>query len=144
MLQDYGGVFIAGLLSIIGWTIGSMIAFLLARKYGVSLIKKFIPLNKINKLEQKIPKENVFWGIVFLRMIIPVDILSYALGLFSKIKFKRFTLATLIGVSPFAFIWASLGIVPFVLQIVVLSAALIILLVGYLIKTDLKRRKKIK
>jgi len=40
------GWFIAGILSIIGWTIGAIIAFVIARKYGVSIVKKFIPIEK--------------------------------------------------------------------------------------------------
>jgi len=70
-------------------------------------------------LEKKIPKENLFLGIIFLRMVIPVDILSYALGLFSKIKTRDYLLATIIGVSPFAFIFAYLGRMPFYYQIFV-------------------------
>jgi len=37
-----------------------------------------------------------------LRMVLPVDILSYALGLFSNISFIRYMLATIIGVTPFS------------------------------------------
>jgi len=45
------GVTISALLNIMGWTIGGYIAFILARKYGVPLIKKFIPIDKINSLD---------------------------------------------------------------------------------------------
>jgi|TARA_B100001971_G_C18261082_1_gene586937 uncharacterized membrane protein YdjX (TVP38/TMEM64 family) len=102
---------------IFGWTLGSIIVFYISRKYGVPLIKKFVSLEKINKLESKIPKENLFLDILLLRMIIPVDILSYALGLFSKVKFKTYFLATIIGLIPFAFIFSYLGTIPFYYQI---------------------------
>src|SRR3989344_7364827 len=36
---------IAGILSIIGWTIGAVIAFLLAREYGVNLVGKVLPMD---------------------------------------------------------------------------------------------------
>ena len=124
----------AAVLSIIGWTIGSLIAFILARKYGVSLISKFISIEKINKFEKMVPKENFFWGVVFLRMVVPVDILSYALGLFSKIKTKSYFFATLIGVTPFAFVFAYAGKMPFVYQILALLLALVIILFGLMIR----------
>lgn len=136
------GWFISAILSIIGWTIGSIIAFVLARKYGVPLISKFISINKINKLEKLVPKENVFWSIVFLRMSIPVDILSYALGLFSKITLKHYFLATLIGVTPFAFVFAYAGTISFYYQIFALVIALFIFLIGLLIV--FRKRKVIK
>ncbi|MBT4165463.1 VTT domain-containing protein [archaeon] len=121
---------IAAILSIIGWTIGSLIAFIISRKYGINLIKRFIPLNKIYKLEKIIPKENIFWSVVFLRITIPVDILSYALGLFSKMKTREYLLATIIGITPFAFIFAYLGKMPFQYQILALILALITILIG--------------
>lgn len=133
------GVFSAAVLSIIGWTVGAFIAFIIARTYGVPIIKKFVPIEKINKLEKMVPRENIFWSVVFLRMVIPVDILSYALGLFSKMKTKNYVLATLIGVSPFAFVFAYLGKLPFYYQILAFFIAAIILIIGFMVK---EKRKK--
>tara|TARA_Y100000310_G_scaffold285184_1_gene308475 strand:+ start:6553 stop:7170 length:618 start_codon:yes stop_codon:yes gene_type:complete len=110
------GWFYSGIIHIIGWFIGSLIVFWISRKYGVPLIKKFISLKKINEFEKKIPKENLFIDIVLLRMIIPIDILSYALGLFSKVKFKTYALATIIGITPFAFVFSFLGTIPIYYQ----------------------------
>ena len=52
----WGWVF-GAVLNIIGWTIGSMIAFILARKYGVPLISKFIPMKRINNLVKLVKKD---------------------------------------------------------------------------------------
>ncbi len=136
----WGWIF-AALLSIIGWTVGAAIAFVLARRYGVPLVKRFISIEKIAKFEKKIPKENIFWSIIFLRMAIPVDILSYILGLFSHIKFRTYFLATLIGVSPFAFVFAFLGGLPFYYQIIALFFALLFILIGLLIALKYKKRR---
>jgi uncharacterized membrane protein YdjX (TVP38/TMEM64 family) len=111
------GWFYSGIIHIIGWTLGSIIVFFISRRYGVPLIKKFVSLEKINKFESKIPKENLFIDIVLLRMIIPIDILSYALGLFSKVDFKTYVLATLIGIIPFTFAFSYLGTIPLSYQI---------------------------
>lgn len=131
LVSNIYGWFIAGFLSIIGWTIGSMIAFWLSRKYGMPLVKKVVNLEKINNFEKRIPKDNLFWSIVFLRMVVPVDVLSYILGLFSHIKFRTYFWATLIGVAPFAFILAYVGTLSFYYQITFLLLGLLVLLIGY-------------
>lgn len=95
--------------SIVGWTAGAVVAFLIARHLGRPVLSRFIPLNKIAKYEKYIPENVEFWWIVVLRMIIPVDVLSYAIGFFSRISIGKYTLATLIGVTPFSFIFAYLG-----------------------------------
>ena len=130
---------LSAILNITGWTFGSIIAFYLARKYGAPLINKFVSIKKLNKIESLMPKQNVFWGIVFLRMSLPVDILSYALGLFSKITLKRYVLATLIGVTPFAFVLAYVGTVSFYYQIGALIIGLFIFALGVLIALRMKK-----
>lgn len=142
LASNLWGWFFAGVLSIIGWTIGAMIAFIVARKYGVFIIKKFIPLNKISKIEKRIPKKHVFWSIVLLRLVLPVDILSYALGLFSKIRLRLYFSATIVGLAPFAFVLAYLGVIRFEYQVLAFLAALIILLLGYGVKERIKKKRK--
>jgi uncharacterized membrane protein YdjX (TVP38/TMEM64 family) len=100
---------VAGILNVISWTLGAYIAFMIASKYGKPLVKKLVKLDKIEKLEKKIPKEHIFWTVVFLRIIVPVDVLSYTLGLFSSIKVGKYLLATVIGVFPFAFLFSYMG-----------------------------------
>jgi len=100
---------VAGILNVISWTIGAYIAFMIASKYGKPIVRKFVKLEKIEKLERKIPKEHIFWTVVFLRIIVPVDVLSYALGLFSSIRVGKYLLATVLGVLPFAFLFSFVG-----------------------------------
>lgn len=125
------GSFLAAVLSIVGWTIGASIAFGLARRYGKPLIRKMVSLEKIQRIEKMIPEENIFMSVVLLRMTLPVDILSYALGLFSGISFRNYFLATLIGVSPFAFFFAYAIELPSVVQFFVVALVLILLASGY-------------
>ena len=134
------GWFLTAIYSIIGWTIGSFIAFFLAQNYGKPLIKKFISLKKIEKLEKYIPQENIFWSVVFLRIVIPVDILSYALGLFSNMKKRSFVLATIIGILPFAFIFSYLGGLPVIYQIFGLILGIFIFLIGVSIAVKKQKR----
>lgn len=133
------GWFPTAIFNIVGWFLGSIIVFWISRKYGVPLIKKFISLEKINKLESKIPKENLFIDIILLRMIIPVDVLSYALGLFSKVDFKTYAWATIIGITPFAFVFSYLGTVSVYYQI--FGFIFIILLVVLITKFYRKKKR---
>jgi len=133
------GVVNAAVLSIIGWTFGAYLAFFIARKYGVVRVKKFVSMDKIENIERRIPDENIFWTIVLLRIIIPVDFLSYVLGLFSKIKTRDYILATIIGVTPFAFIFSYLGTIPIEYQIIGFLIVSILIMSGLIIKNKQKR-----
>ena len=136
------GWLLTAILSIIGWTMGALIAFGLARKYGVILIKKFISLEQIGKYEKLIPEENIFWSIVFLRIAVPVDILSYVLGVFSRIKFRTYAIATLLGIIPGAFAFSYVGTLELRFQIIAFLIAMMILSIGYLVKLLRKKYKK--
>ena len=124
---------ITALLGVLGWTIGAVIAFVIARKYGVAIVGKMIPLKKLYKFEKKIPTGNLFFTVVFIRMVLPIDGLSYVLGLFSKMSLKSYTLATVIGLIPFCFVFAYLGAIPVYYQIIFLMIGLGVFLIGFLI-----------
>lgn len=125
------GSFMAAVLSIAGWTVGAAIAFGLARRYGKPLIQKIMPFEKIRHIEKRIPERRIFFSIVLLRMALPVDVLSYALGLFSIVPFSVYILATLIGVTPFAFFFAYAATFPIALQGLFVLLVIIILMLGY-------------
>ena len=125
------GWFYAGIFSIIGWSIGSAIAFVIARFFGAPAVRKFISFKKIEAIENKITQKNIFWSIIALRMIVPVDIISYALGLFSTVNFRTYMLATIIGITPFAFIFAYIGTIPLYYQLFALLAIALFLVIGY-------------
>lgn len=100
------GPFWAASLSIIGWTLGSVIAFVLARRYGKPIVERFADVSEVERLVGVMPKENLFLTLTFLRIAVPVDIFSYAVGLFVPVSVGVFVLSTLVGVSPFAFIFS--------------------------------------
>lgn len=129
---------ISAFLNALGWTIGATIAFLIARNYGSNLVKRILPIESLHRVEEKIPKKNIFWGLVFLRMAFPVDVLSYAIGLFSKINLKTYTLATAIGVIPFAILLSYVSEISFYYQ---LTAALLFGAVIIISTIYVKKRK---
>lgn len=135
------GWVITGMLSIVGWTIGAQIAFLLARRFGEPFVARIFPFKKLHTFENYFTDKNLFWTVVFLRMMIPVDILSYALGLFSKIRSVPFFFSTLIGVTPFAFIFSYIGNMSSRLQIVIFMEAIAVFAVVYIVYKVTQKRK---
>lgn len=103
------GPFTTAILSIIGWTVGAVIAFLISRYFGRPFLKHFISLDKVDNLAKGLSPKMRFWGIVVLRHTLPVDVVSYAIGLTTGVSLLEYTLATLIGVVWFSFAFAYLG-----------------------------------
>lgn len=126
------GAVLTAMLSIFGWTIGSLVAFAIGRRYGLPLVQKFVSGQKLEKLHKHIPHERVFWSVVLLRIMIPVDLLSYALGIFGVLDWKRYTLATVIGIVPFAFIFAYLGTLPVSYQLFSIPAGVLLISIVYI------------
>lgn len=114
-----------GALSIIGWLIGASIAFELSRSFGRELILNIMSDTTIERLHRIIPKHYSTLSLILLRMTIPVDILSYALGLFSNVNRRQYYLSTAIGIIPFAFIFAYVGIINYRWQLVLLIMAVL-------------------
>lgn len=119
-------------LSVAGWTVGSAIAFLIARRWGRPIVQKIVSLKKIDEFEGLVAGKHLFLTVVVLRMVVPVDVLSYALGIFSKnISFFHYTLATFVGVIPFAVFFAYAAGLPVSYQIVALVLAFFFAVFGY-------------
>lgn len=119
LATELWGVVPAAIFNIIGWTIGSGVAFLIARSFGKPVVARMVGAETISGAERFLPRRRMFWSVVFLRMALPVDILSYALGLLSPMRFSSYLLATLIGVSPFSFIFSYAAALPLAYQFIV-------------------------
>lgn len=102
------GVWVAGALSAAGWWLGALLAFWIARLARPSL-ERFVSLSALDRLERSIPPDVGFAGIVVLRIILPVDVTSFALGLLRQLRFTLYATASLIGIIPFAFAWSYAG-----------------------------------
>ena len=103
------GPFTTSVLSVIGWTLGGVGAFLVARYLGRPFISNFVSLKSVDKAAEKIPQDMQFLTIIILRLTLPVDVISYVVGLSSSISLLRYTVATAIGVTYFSFAFAYLG-----------------------------------
>ena len=87
-----------------GWVAGSAAVYYITRRWGQRLVGKLFSIEKLQEFETRMPNHMDFWLLLLLRTFIPVDILSYAVGLFTKISFGKYMLATAVGIVPFAFI----------------------------------------
>ena len=77
--------------------------------YLSPFIAHFISLDTLASYEKRISPRISFLAIVLLRLITPVDILSYVLGTFSLVSFRTYVSATMIGIAWFSFAFAYAG-----------------------------------
>jgi len=103
------GIVLGSLLSILGWWLGAMLAFLVTRRVGRPILGRFLNLETLDRWENRLPSDVTFWGIVLLRIILPVELPSFALAFVRTLSFRVCALATLVGITPFAFLWVSFG-----------------------------------
>lgn len=149
-VSPFFGPLLTTLYVVMGWCAGAVVAFLLARHVGRPTLSKIISLDTVERYESRLPKNLTFWGLVFLRMVIPVDVLSYVVGFVSSMSVFKYTLATLIGITPFSFIF-SYGGVAFaqenykgLLMLALLAVAIFISAVFYFVwKFKIERSKEI-
>lgn len=125
------GPMTTALLTMFGWTAGALIAFFIARRYGQKLVCRIARIGKIENMGLELDNHKVFLLIILARIILPVDIVSYAFGLFTKIHWRLYLAATIIGVVPFALIYSYGAILPLAYQIIAGIIIFIILLASY-------------
>src|SRR5207244_8328452 len=85
----------AALVTTVGWTAGSLVAFYIARRWGSPIVKNLTSLQRVKRLRRYVPK-NPFWSVVLLRLVVPMDVISYVLGLFTAMTWSTYGLATIL------------------------------------------------
>ncbi len=94
----------------VGLTLGSVVAYMLSRNFGLPLIKKLFKEETINKylkyIRTKKFEKIFFWGILLPGA--PDDLLCYISGI-SNLTFRKFIIIILVG-KPFTLIFYSLFI----------------------------------
>jgi len=103
------GTFLGALILIVGTLLSSTAGFVFARYFGKDYVQKKLQNTKFSNLGGKIAQKG-FLIILLLRLvpILPYDAINYICGL-SKIRYRDFILATLIGTIPACFLYAYLG-----------------------------------
>ncbi|MDA3949897.1 MAG: VTT domain-containing protein [Spirochaeta sp.] len=103
------GVWLGGTLSALGWWIGAMIAFLVARSLGRPALVRIVGAETLHRWEARVPTRIGFLSVILMRIILPVEIPSYVLGLTRAISFRQYAIATAIGIAPFAYGMVAMG-----------------------------------
>jgi len=129
----------AAIVTTIGWTSGSLIAFLIARRWGYPLVKKLTSTDRVNEVKKYIP-EDLFWSIVLLRLVMPMDVMSYVLGLFTDISWPKYALATALGLTPSAFVLAYVGELPNAYEFIMFGVGVAVA-VGYVMVVRRRHRR---
>lgn len=121
--------------NLVAWSIGTLLTYALARRFGRPLVLRFVKTETIDRYEKKLSEQNKFVGLVMLHAIFPGDVLGYVLGLFIKISYPKFVLASFIGNIPIALtlVFASSVSLPFQVAI----AVVVILVTSFGIKAML-------
>lgn len=143
------GVFYGTIYTIIGALLGATLSFFIARFLGRGIVNKLVH-NKGKWFEDGVEKRG-FLIILALRLIplVPFDIISYGAGL-SKIKFKDFFTASVLGIIPGVIVFTNLGDKSLEVTspqfIVAVGMLILLLLISYVMKKKMsldKLQKKI-
>ncbi len=141
------GVYEGAIYTIIGACGGATLAFCICRFFGRNVVEKLIK-HKAELFEDGVEKRG-FVIILLLRLIpmIPFDLISYGAGL-SKIKYRDFILATIVGVIPGVLVYTNIGdkiidiwSIEFLFALLILAALCIF---SYLLKNKLSKSKIMK
>ena len=105
------------LLLLLGWVIGAAAAFALGRHARGVIVRRFPSVHRHAGIDRLIHPQHRIGSLILLRMTFPVDLLSYALGLFSRnTTGAQNALSTAVGAAPFALLFALFPALPPTLQ----------------------------
>jgi uncharacterized membrane protein YdjX (TVP38/TMEM64 family) len=94
-------------LLLLGWIGGAALSFWLGRHARAAIVRRFPSVQRHADIDRLIHPQHRVASLVLLRMTFPVDVLSYALGLFShRTTQAENALSTALGAAPFALLFA--------------------------------------
>lgn len=95
------------LLLLSGWVAGATLAFVLGRYAGRFILRHFPSATRHANIDRLIHPSHRLASLIVLRMTFPVDVLSYALGMFSRsTTLTENLVSTALGAAPFAVLFA--------------------------------------
>ena len=115
------------LLLLAGWVAGAAISFALGRHARPSILRHFPSVKRHADIDRLIHPRHRIASLILLRMTFPVDLLSYALGLFSRhTTLAENALSTAVGGAPFAVLFALYPALPATAQLAVFLACTLV------------------
>lgn len=92
---------------LLGWVGGAALSFSLGRHAQPFILRHFPGVQRHAQIDRLIHPRHRMGSLILLRMTFPVDVLSYALGLFSqRTTLVENLVSTLLGATPFALVFA--------------------------------------
>ena len=115
------------LLLLVGWVIGATASFALGRYARPLILRHFPSVNRHANIDRLIHPHHRLGSLILLRMTFPVDVLSYALGLFSRLTTAtEVAVSTAVGGAPFAVLFALYPALPATTQLLVFMACALV------------------
>lgn len=112
------------LLLLLGWVGGAALSFWLGRHAQATILRHFPSVQRHADIDRLIHPRHRIGSLVMLRMTFPVDVLSYALGLFSRsTTLAENAVSTAIGGAPFALLFSWFPALSVTAQVVVFVAS---------------------
>lgn len=112
------------LLLLSGWVAGAALSFALGRHARAWILRHFPAVTRHGQIDRLIHPRHRMGSLIMLRMTFPVDVLSYALGLFSpSTTLIENALSTALGAAPFALLFALLPTLSTTIQLAVFGAS---------------------
>ena len=134
----------AWLWNFIGMELGSITAFIVARKFREPVVARFAPLDKIHQWQGEISKKRQFWGFAGLRVVtlVAFDFVSYAAGL-TKLPFRTFIIASFLVDIPASLLFFYFGGLAVRYSIFILGGLGVIFILSIFIWNRLQARKEV-
>ncbi len=102
------GLTLSILLLTLGWLLGGLAAYAIGIYAAYPLLRGFLPVKKIQRYEQQLPRGKQFWIVLLFRLALPSELGSYFLGIIRYPFWKYFTV-TLVSEFVFAVIVISIA-----------------------------------
>ena len=116
-----------------GWVAGAGLSFALGRHARRMILRHFPSVKRHADIDRLIHPRHRIASLALLRMTFPVDVLSYALGLFSRqTGLSENLLSTAIGAAPFAVFFALVPALSAAAQVYVFVASGLVF-AGYMV-----------
>ncbi len=113
-------------LLLLGWVAGAALSFVLGRHARAWILRRFPSVARHADIDRLIHPQYRVGSLVLLRMTFPVDVLSYALGMFSRnTTLSQNVVSTLLGAAPFALAFALFPTLSFTVQLIVFGVSVL-------------------
>ncbi|MBI2099693.1 TVP38/TMEM64 family protein [Candidatus Uhrbacteria bacterium] len=90
------GTFTGAFYAWAGNVIGSSVAFFIAYMFGARVVRFFAPRFKEKRYQEIVTARSAYFWVFYFLPLLPVDVLSFALGL-SRMKYRKFLVMIALG-----------------------------------------------